>query len=57
MLLNQWITRWRQGFQTRPFPCDESTLPDRFAAWLLAPYLAWVAFAAVLNLSIWWLNR
>ena len=31
MLLNQWITRWRQGFQTRPFPCDESTLPDRFA--------------------------
>lgn len=32
-------------------------LPDRFAALLLAPYLAWVSFAAVLNLSIWWLNR
>ena len=27
------------------------------AAWLLAPYLAWVGFASVLNASIWWLNR
>ena len=34
-----------------------AALPDRFAAWLLTPYLAWVSFAAVLNLSIWWLNR
>ncbi len=25
--------------------------------WLLAPYLAWVSFAAVLNGSIWILNR
>jgi tryptophan-rich sensory protein len=24
---------------------------------LLLPYLAWVSFAAVLNASIWWLNR
>lgn len=28
-----------------------------FAAWLLAPYLVWVAFAAVLNLAIVRLNR
>ena len=27
------------------------------AAWLLAPYLAWVTFAGLLNLSIWQLNR
>lgn len=27
------------------------------AGWLLAPYLAWVSFAAVLNGSIWVLNR
>lgn len=27
------------------------------AALLLVPYLAWVSFAAVLNGSIWWLNR
>ncbi len=27
------------------------------AGWLLGPYLAWVGFAAVLNASIWWLNR
>ena len=27
------------------------------AAWLLAPYLAWVTFAGALNLSIWRLNR
>lgn len=30
---------------------------DRFAAWLMAPYLAWVAYAAVLNAWIWALNR
>lgn len=28
-----------------------------FAAWLLAPYLVWVAFAAVLNLAVVRLNR
>ena len=26
------------------------------AAWLLAPYLAWVSFAALLNYSVWQLN-
>ncbi len=30
---------------------------DRTAAWLQAPHLLWVAFAAVLNASIWWLNK
>lgn len=30
---------------------------DRPAAWMLAPYLAWVSFATVLNASLWWLNR
>jgi len=30
---------------------------DRVAAWLLAPYAAWVAFASVLNGWIWVLNR
>lgn len=29
---------------------------DRLAAWLLAPYCAWVGFAALLNLSLWVLN-
>jgi len=29
---------------------------DRVAAWLFAPYAAWVAFALVLNGSIWLLN-
>lgn len=29
---------------------------DRRAAWLLAPYAAWVAFAMVLNGAIWALN-
>lgn len=29
---------------------------SRAAAWLLAPYLIWVAFAAALNFSIWRLN-
>jgi translocator protein len=30
---------------------------NRIAGYLLIPYLLWVAFAAVLNGSIWWLNR
>ena len=30
---------------------------SRPAAFLLLPYWAWVSFAAVLNGSIWWLNR
>lgn len=29
---------------------------NRKAAYLLLPYLAWVAFAAYLNISIWFLN-
>lgn len=28
----------------------------RPAAWMLAPYLAWVSFATVLNAAFWWLN-
>lgn len=30
---------------------------DGVSAGLLWPYAAWVAFATLLNLSIWWLNR
>ena len=30
---------------------------DKAAAWLLAPYLAWVSFAALLNLTLLRLNR
>ena len=29
---------------------------ERLAGWLLAPYLLWVGFAAMLNFSIWMLN-
>ncbi|MFB6259164.1 MAG: TspO/MBR family protein, partial [Thiohalorhabdaceae bacterium] len=29
---------------------------DRLAGAALFPYLLWVAFAAVLNASLWWLN-
>jgi tryptophan-rich sensory protein len=30
---------------------------NKMAGYLLIPYLAWVAFAGILNASIWWLNR
>ena len=30
---------------------------SRTAGWLMAPYLAWVAYASTLNLGIWLLNR
>jgi tryptophan-rich sensory protein len=30
---------------------------SRAAAWLLAPYAAWVAFATFLNATLWWMNR
>lgn len=30
---------------------------DRASAWLLAPYLAWISFATLLNAAMWWLNR
>ncbi|MBA0883572.1 TspO/MBR family protein [Flavobacterium undicola] len=30
---------------------------NKIAGYLFLPYLAWVSFAAVLNASIWWLNR
>jgi tryptophan-rich sensory protein len=26
------------------------------AAWMMAPYWAWVSFASVLNAAFWWLN-
>ena len=29
---------------------------DRAAAWLLVPYAAWVAFACLLNGTIWQMN-
>lgn len=29
---------------------------DGPAAWMLAPYLAWVLFATALNAAVWWLN-
>ena len=30
---------------------------NRLAATLLWPYAAWVGFATLLNVSVWWLNR
>lgn len=30
---------------------------NKMAGYLFIPYLAWVSFAAVLNGSIWWLNK
>ncbi len=32
------------------------TRTSRLAAWLLVPYILWVSFASVLNISIWMLN-
>lgn len=35
---------------------QEGTKLDRWSAYLLYPYLAWVSFASLLNFSIWLLN-
>lgn len=29
---------------------------DKVAAVLMLPYLAWISFATMLNISLWWLN-
>lgn len=40
------------------FFCIVAFIPiSKPAAWLLAPYLGWVSYAAYLNLAIWILNR
>ena len=37
---------------------DPALLPlHPVAAWMLLPYLLWVAFAGALNFAIWRLNR
>src|SRR5262249_4489695 len=30
---------------------------NRLAGWLFVPYLAFITFAASLNVALWWLNR
>ena len=30
---------------------------NKVAAWLLVPYISWVSFAAILNYTIWQLNK
>ena len=30
---------------------------DRVSSYLMMPYLAWISFATLLNVSLWWLNR
>ncbi|GGB85782.1 sensory protein TspO [Flavobacterium suaedae] len=30
---------------------------NKVAGYLFVPYLLWVSFAMILNISIWWLNR
>jgi len=47
-ILLLWVTLLATLMAFRPV--------SRFAAWLLAPYLAWVSFAAVLNGTLWRLN-
>ncbi|HEV3245527.1 MAG TPA: TspO/MBR family protein [Candidatus Paceibacterota bacterium] len=29
---------------------------DRLSFWLLIPYLAWMTFAMILSIAIWWVN-
>lgn len=35
---------------------EEGAKIDKWSAYLLYPYLAWVSFASLLNLAIWFLN-
>lgn len=47
-ILLLWLMILATMIAFRPF--------SRLAAWLMAPYLLWVAFASALNFSIWRLN-
>lgn len=44
-----WLMIWETYIQFKKI--------NATAGYLLIPYLAWVGFAAILNGSIWWLNR
>lgn len=44
-----WLMIYETWHKFRPI--------NKFAGWLFVPYMLWVAFAAVLNASIWYLNR
>jgi len=44
-----WLTIYETWFRFRKI--------DKIAGWLFLPYIAWVTFAAVLNASLWWLNK
>ena len=50
------VVEWDPGRRVRLRMGEFSAPLSRLAAWLLAPYLAWVAFAAALNFAIVRLN-
>jgi len=52
LALIEIIILWLMIFETY----NQFKSIDRVAGLLLIPYLLWVAFATILNASIWWLN-
>lgn len=47
------VLLWLMIFETY----NQFSKINKIAGFLLIPYLLWVSFAMILNISIWWLNK
>ena len=54
-LLVSWVESAVLWFSVVMITADSWEI-DNFAFWLLIPYLGWITFETLINISIWWIN-